>query len=739
MTFIKKVINSDSGTADLVGGDNWDTLDDYFDDVATGLTAKINSNTVFRSGVFKMRNPANSFNYQFVAGAISADRILNWPVTTATDTLAVLGLAQTFSDTQDIRKDATNLLYLTRNTTHSVGTQWFLHYRGLTSTSALADYCQIGAEIIDDTNASVDGKLVFKTTENNTMTTVMTLAQDGQMEIRAPSTTQDVMLKLFRNSGNNADKCKAFFDMKNSVAAQKTYGVLQAVIADNTSTSEDGTFRFELMKAGTIGNVLEIQSTGEMDIGNNLRLRLAETGLTAQRTFTFPDITSLVAVQATDNLFSVGQTITDAGTIILNLRRDINTGGSGIEQAFRAKDSAANYTTYAGLRAQIVTNTDPIEDGKLFVQTRAAGTNRTVAEFQTDGKFACGGPNTRVLIDETGLTAQRTFTWPDSTALVAGSNIAQTFTLSQTFTKSVVLNGGMHDVHLAKTANYTLLADDSIIRADASAGAFTLTLPASASNDKKVYKIIRTDILASTNMLTIDPNASETIDQQTTMLLAPGEEVILMSDGTNWLSLARTTPTPNGYYFLGNSTNNRRYVAGLNPMCNNALLTSTSTPAANTLWAMPFYVSKTTKFDTISFEVTTLIAAKNARCGIYSDNGNCYPGALIFDTGSVSVATTGVKDTTITAALQVLQPGLYWLTWETDSTVTLQIRILPGAGTCIGFAGIPNTMGTTSPGFAYSVAHTYGALPNPYTGSATLITTPSAVGTPIPAVAMRSI
>lgn len=49
---------------------------------------------------FRIRNPANTFEYDVVPGAIVADRQLNLPVITGTDTVAVLGLAQTFSAAQ---------------------------------------------------------------------------------------------------------------------------------------------------------------------------------------------------------------------------------------------------------------------------------------------------------------------------------------------------------------------------------------------------------------------------------------------------------------------------------------------------------------------------------------------------------------------------------------------------------------------------------------------------------------
>jgi hypothetical protein len=51
----------------------------------------------FLSSGLKIRNPANTFGYTITGGAIAADLILNLPVITATDTIATLGLTQTFS------------------------------------------------------------------------------------------------------------------------------------------------------------------------------------------------------------------------------------------------------------------------------------------------------------------------------------------------------------------------------------------------------------------------------------------------------------------------------------------------------------------------------------------------------------------------------------------------------------------------------------------------------------------
>lgn len=52
---------------------------------------------IFKDNRLQINNPADTFKYIITAGAIGADRVLNLPVITATDTIATLGLAQTFT------------------------------------------------------------------------------------------------------------------------------------------------------------------------------------------------------------------------------------------------------------------------------------------------------------------------------------------------------------------------------------------------------------------------------------------------------------------------------------------------------------------------------------------------------------------------------------------------------------------------------------------------------------------
>ena len=64
----------------------------------------------FADDALLVQNPAATFAYTLQGGAIAADRTLNIPVTTATDTLATLGLAQTFTAQNTIDTEAAESL-----------------------------------------------------------------------------------------------------------------------------------------------------------------------------------------------------------------------------------------------------------------------------------------------------------------------------------------------------------------------------------------------------------------------------------------------------------------------------------------------------------------------------------------------------------------------------------------------------------------------------------------------------
>lgn len=87
-----------------------------------------------------------------------------------------------------------------------------------------------------------------------------------------------------------------------------------------------------------------------------------------------------------------------------------------------------------------------------------------------------------------------------------------------------------------QSANYTALTSDQIIAMDATSSALTLTLYAASGNSGRILKVKH--IGTAYNAVTIDANASEEIDGETTqLLLAPNDEMTIICDGTGWLIL----------------------------------------------------------------------------------------------------------------------------------------------------------------------------------------------------------
>ena len=296
------------------------------------------------------------------------------------------------------------------------------------------------------------------------------------------------------------------------------------------------------------------------------------------------------------------------------------------------------------------------------------------------------------------------------------------------------------DVALTNASSpYTALVYDYVIRADATSGVITVNLPTAVGNAGKIYKIYRTDILASTNFVTIDGNSAQTIDGNLTYNLIPGDWIHIESDGANWQVIARSQITSDNYSFRKGATADRRVVAG-NPFAATAFPSSTTAPATGTLWTYALLVPKTTKFDLISVVVGNAGTGSNVRMGIYRDDGNGYPGALIFDSGSIVTTSTGTKNSTITSTLQIFQPGLYWIAVEVDAgSPGAQFRILPSLGFLRLHMGVDNGIGSggTNHSYYWALTHTYGTLPDPYTAGATMANVSSTATTPLIAVGLR--
>lgn len=102
--------------------------------------------------------------------------------------------------------------------------------------------------------------------------------------------------------------------------------------------------------------------------------------------------------------------------------------------------------------------------------------------------------------------------------------------------KAILTRGKLNGVATAlatKTTSYTLTVTDATILSDATSGALTMTLPACSTVSGSRYVIKKID--SSGNAVTIDGNASETIDGATTLALATQWKYAqIQCDGSSW-------------------------------------------------------------------------------------------------------------------------------------------------------------------------------------------------------------
>ena len=143
--------------------------------------------------------------------------------------------------------------------------------------------------------------------------------------------------------------------------------------------------------------------------------------------------------------------------------------------------------------------------------------------------------------------------------------------------------------------------------------------------------------------------------------------------------------------------------------------------AANTLYACPLLVPRAMTIDRLAVDITAAAAGKVAMLGVYTVGTNTYPGALVASSnGEISVATA--VPTALTLTSLALSKGLHWAVIVSDGVPSIARMSL----------GSPSPLGLWETDFTYiyrgwSVAHTYGALPDPFTAGGSLVTVTYAV------------
>lgn len=148
--------------------------------------------------------------------------------------------------------------------------------------------------------------------------------------------------------------------------------------------------------------------------------------------------------------------------------------------------------------------------------------------------------------------------------------------------------------------------------------------------------------------------------------------------------------------------------------------TATSAALGNgNLRVIPWLVTRAMAIDRIAAEIvtgTTADAGAKYRLGIYADNGNAYPGALLLDAGQIAADVVAVAELTVALTLPA---GLYWIGGAVQSVVTTQ----PTVRTVSNWTPpVPIGPGTSAPAagtgaFGYTNTGVTAALPATFTAT----------------------
>lgn len=233
------------------------------------------------------------------------------------------------------------------------------------------------------------------------------------------------------------------------------------------------------------------------------------------------------------------------------------------------------------------------------------------------------------------ITGRTEDTTPDPAA-----DYIQSYDASATANKKIKLVRAHDLTVVAKTTTYVATIDDDVILCSSSA--FTVTLPAVASANRKVLTIKKTDS-SLTNIITVDGDSSDTIDGATSVTLnTEGECITLVCNGSAWYVKERVIPeivntfTPTGSWvsnvtYSGKWRRRGRFAKiRVNIACSG---TPTNTPLTITL---PVTIDTTQLFSTTALQ-------EILGWGIANDSSTNYYEVLASYSGTTAVAVMNLK------------------------------------------------------------------------------------------------
>ena len=209
----------------------------------------------------------------------------------------------------------------------------------------------------------------------------------------------------------------------------------------------------------------------------------------------------------------------DFGGLYIDVGADFGTTGTNIQEALDSLNSLVNYT-FLFKDADFVVGQDITFPSNVLIKGMITATIN-----QTSGTLTIN--RTPDLPEFQFFTGTPSITWGSAVQAVKPIWTEGDATIS-----SISYYKGIKYNTVSKTETYTA-SDESVILVDASSGAVTINLPAASGLSGREYTIKKTD--SSVNAVTIDGNASETIDGETTEVIYDEDDSLtIICNGSNW-------------------------------------------------------------------------------------------------------------------------------------------------------------------------------------------------------------
>src|SRR6478672_10697062 len=129
-------------------------------------------------------------------------------------------------------------------------------------------------------------------------------------QIQKINNSSGQQITFYRPDNTIAHGVGFYYDLNDANNAEQTYGNSYVSCEDPTTGAFRGDFKVELAIASLLGVRLRVYTLGNggLIFGNNQRIKIDESGLTALRTFTLPDTTTQL-IGTTDNSAITNKTI----------------------------------------------------------------------------------------------------------------------------------------------------------------------------------------------------------------------------------------------------------------------------------------------------------------------------------------------------------------------------------------------------------------------------------------------